>query len=106
LANFTTDEIKLIKEQYPVLGISIAPQLGGYDNMNNEGHDDNTRVAKKCSICGRTPEHWRGTPKRALDARVIFRGQDKEMIEAAKGLVACYWGMKSGIQKNNLNDIN
>jgi hypothetical protein len=26
-ADFTIDEIKLIKEQYPVLGISIAPQL-------------------------------------------------------------------------------
>jgi hypothetical protein len=26
-ADFTVDEIKLIKEQYPLLGISIAPQL-------------------------------------------------------------------------------
>jgi hypothetical protein len=26
-ADFTVEEIKLIKEQYPLLGISIAPQL-------------------------------------------------------------------------------
>jgi hypothetical protein len=94
--------------------------------MNNEGHDDNTRAAKKCSICGRTPiehccgrcyirEHnnsrdyslkkYRNNLKRgikqALDARVLSR-QYKEMIEAAKGLVACYWGMKSGYTEKQL----
>jgi hypothetical protein len=34
-------------------------------------------------------------------ARVVFR-QYKEMIEAAKGLVACYWGMKSKYTEKQL----
>jgi hypothetical protein len=50
LADFTTDEIRLIKEQYPLLGISIAPQLPRHSRVAIQWKAKRLGVKRLCCV--------------------------------------------------------
>jgi hypothetical protein len=50
MADFTIDEIRLIKEQYPVLGISIAPQLPRHNRNAIQSKARHLKVKRLCYV--------------------------------------------------------
>jgi|SRR5215207_7362819 len=92
-ADFTVDEIKLIKEQYPVLGISIAPQLPRHSRNAIQTKAKRLGVKRLCCV----PDYALRTND-AIALAMLIDCEDVQSIYIFKFVLILYFRLRYGLQ--------